>query len=293
MAVLALEISPYAANALKARAVGHVHSVFSTSANIELAGRLVHLGGDAAALSCLGLSVPAGATPALLCGLRAGDEATVRDGQLRLYSRAGVRCIELAAAKIVGCDVPHMDEGAARWALARLDAGELRAGSGLPDDPRTDAALAQLAAGGEGTFDTHDQTLVCAVDHLVGRGQGLTPSGDDVLLGFACALEALGQSGELAELLLSRSRDRTTDVSTAYFDAFACGYANPVYGELARSALARDEERFSAAVRQIERIGHTSGTDALLGLSLGFARTVQLKVVEHTSVSPARAARCA
>ena len=44
MALTAVQISPYALEGLRAPLMGHVHSVFNTSFNVELDGALVHVG---------------------------------------------------------------------------------------------------------------------------------------------------------------------------------------------------------------------------------------------------------
>lgn len=113
---------------------------------------------------------------------------------------------------------------------------------------------------------------------LLGRGPGLTPSGDDVLVGLLAGLSATGRLCaetvlRLAEVLDRHGRELTTEVSVAYLRCAARGeFARPV-GEVVR---ALDEHRDSVpAVSRLLGHGHTSGADLLWGLIVGLEPTEQ------------------
>ncbi len=266
--VSARSIAPYARFAQRDYRAGRVHSVFRTSFNVELGGRLVHVGGDDGLFSCTGLTVPAADMPGLLAGLRAGDMAVARDGQLRLYSIAGVAAIDLREAGVVPCSLPAcVDAEGALWGFARLCGVAQRHLCGLVWDAE---ACDHLPALVEASLD--GEAFARTVAFLIGRGVGLTPAGDDLLLGFATALRMSGAARELPERLARAARRRTTDVSVSYFDALAHGWVSPVYLDLAHAVAARDFAACERAVRAISGIGHTSGWDALAGVRLGFAR---------------------
>lgn len=119
---------------------------------------------------------------------------------------------------------------------------------------------------------------------LIGCGPGLTPSGDDFLVGFFAA-HYLGGSSLLAELrrqgwdreLAARAKRQTTVVSA---ELLACALQGKFSEHLiqacaAISGLCRDSRR-DAALQDgpLERLlawGSTSGTDTLTGLTLGIA----------------------
>lgn len=261
-------ISPYANALREVAATGHVHSVFRTSLNIDIAGRLVHVGGDGEPLSCLGMRVDGLAMPHLVACLRAGHVAVARGGALRLYSPNGVMELDLRAARVTSCSLaPCMERESALWGFARLSGLALARRVGLAFD---EGARAVVSAMTDASSSREDEDR--AIGYLVGRGRGLTPSGDDILLGYAAALRACGIESDIARRVVDAARRRTTDVSFAYLDAFSRGWSNPVYGQLARAIADRDDAAFERTVRIVGGIGHTSGWDGLLGFRWGLAR---------------------
>jgi len=121
--------------------------------------------------------------------------------------------------------------------------------------------------------------LTAAARALLGRGPGLTPAGDDVLAGVLATLRVLGPSrpdpvaafvGAMADTVSAAvvdvARERTTALSAqllAYADVGAV--ALPV-GDVLRAVAGRGE-LVAAAVR-LARVGHTSGSDLLIGIAL-------------------------
>ncbi|HUF38851.1 MAG TPA: DUF2877 domain-containing protein [Anaerolineales bacterium] len=106
---------------------------------------------------------------------------------------------------------------------------------------------------------------------LAGLGPGLTPSGDDVLVGLAHAFfvrfeaeAAAGFAGIIAE-----TAARTTTLSAAWLRAAAVGEAGNLCHLLVAAAAAGDETGLRDAVRRILATGHTSGADALAGFTTG------------------------
>lgn len=113
------------------------------------------------------------------------------------------------------------------------------------------------------TTDTTMQKL----SELVGLGQGLTPAGDDFLLGILAALDLFGAVSERAALCTALKLQKTNRISAAFLQAAATS----VYAEyllLLMQALASGaplEEIERCAVRVLQT-GHTSGSDMLSGL---------------------------
>ncbi len=109
--------------------------------------------------------------------------------------------------------------------------------------------------------------LAAALDSLLGLGQGLTPSGDDMTGGFLLALRLLGDTARhdmAAREALRRAPDRTNRISLAYLRAAAQGHASSVLHE-ALNALCRNAPELPDVLRGLDRMGHSSGWDALLG----------------------------
>jgi len=133
---------------------------------------------------------------------------------------------------------------------------------------------------------TTDPTLTGAVDSLVGgrvdeavtywvgRGPGLTPSGDDLLVGMLIALQFSGvidSSGlvRLREPVETAASRLTTDISAEYL-YYAC--RGMVTGMVCDLLVALDRSNTVAvldAVDRLSRYGHTSGMDCVLGVLMG------------------------
>ena len=249
-------------------ASGRVHSVFGTSLNIEANGFLLHVGSVASPLSCLGVALPEQTMSELLGVAHVGDLVAFRPSAFRVYARARVVRVELDQLRRVSTEVPVVGESWSREALeAAVDPEELAGGIGLAPSADLAAALealSQVALGGDAAG------LDRAVAFLMGRGLGLTPSGDDILAGFGTALRARGLAGRFdGQGVAAQAASRTTSVSAAYLRAMADGYANEDYVDLVRGLGTTDAGACRGAVAHILAVGHTSGHDSLLGFVAG------------------------
>ncbi len=112
---------------------------------------------------------------------------------------------------------------------------------------------------------------------LIGLGHGLTPSGDDVLVGYLaglwCALADDAGRQEFAArlgLTIVASSAQTNEISRAYLSHAALGQVSSKLAALAE-AICRGMESpalFERAMAAMQ-VGHTSGLDAVTGLLLG------------------------
>ena len=112
--------------------------------------------------------------------------------------------------------------------------------------------------------------------YLVGRGLGLTPSGDDVLCGFGCGLRFLYGVDPLAQRFFDDvaaavlGRGKTTAVSEAYLAAICEGYANADYLELCETLRSHEVAMLPTRLSRVLEVGHTSGADGLFGFAAAF-----------------------
>ncbi len=120
--------------------------------------------------------------------------------------------------------------------------------------------------------------LATAVSKLAGLGPGLTPSGDDVLGGFAAVMVLLSPALSIdgcervwvAELIAQVAGPRTTLISRVLLDYAAKGEVAEQVGDLLLT-LARPLNEHAAVWQAAERMlafGATSGADTLLGILL-------------------------
>jgi len=105
---------------------------------------------------------------------------------------------------------------------------------------------------------------------LVGQGQGLTPTGDDLLCGVLLALRAAASAESWADPLRAQIAGRwaaTTSLSAMLLRDAADGYAVPAVARLVDHLFGGATERASfGLVAQVLGIGHTSGADLLAGV---------------------------
>ena len=116
---------------------------------------------------------------------------------------------------------------------------------------------------------------------LLGRGEGSTPAGDDMLIGAAAvhfmmsAKSGSSVQAQRSKLWLSKLNSlsaafelRTTTASCTYLRAACRGrFASHLIGVL-RAALSGRDDFLSAACVRLSRHGRTSGSDALAGAAL-------------------------
>jgi len=111
---------------------------------------------------------------------------------------------------------------------------------------------------------------------LIGLGEGLTPAGDDCVLGALAALHRLapdrlaGHGGQ-CDRVADAARRRTTDIARDFLlEALDGRFAEPVLALLA-AASGDDAGR---AARRLASAGATSGADTLCGIRLAFRALV-------------------
>lgn len=114
-----------------------------------------------------------------------------------------------------------------------------------------------------------DISEVCkAARALAGLGPGLTPAGDDLLLGALYALWATRPpryAAAVGAAVADATAPRTTRLSAAWLRAAARGEAERAWVELVRALAREDRGAVIAAARAVLGLGHSSGSCALHG----------------------------
>lgn len=122
------------------------------------------------------------------------------------------------------------------------------------------------------------QQMGMAASRLIGLGPGLTPVGDDLLVGLLAGLHWQSASGssafplaEFCALLQSLLPERTTRLSAQWLQhATQNEFGAPWHG-LAAALTEAAQPRLHQALRRIAQIGATSGKAALLGFATALA----------------------
>lgn len=103
---------------------------------------------------------------------------------------------------------------------------------------------------------------------LAGLGQGLTPSGDDFILGALLAawiIHPRGTARVLAEEITNAAMPLTTSLSAAWLRSAGRGEAGILWHNFFNALLANDPADIQFHIAQLLSVGHTSGADAFAG----------------------------
>lgn len=123
-------------------------------------------------------------------------------------------------------------------------------------------------------FDSN--TSANAARKMIGLGPGVTPTGDDILIGYLAGLWSVaGQDDRrldfistFGEELLSRAKE-TNEISRTYlYHAVRSDFSSSLI-TLINAIGEGDEERLSRAAKNAMQVGHSSGMDSITGLLIG------------------------
>lgn len=137
-----------------------------------------------------------------------------------------------------------------------------------PDTPvfsRT-AQLARQAANELKQALVQNKDIAEAVTKLVGLGGGLTPAGDDYLVGTMAALW-LTKQVDIPPKIAEIAACKTTILSVAFLRAAAKGEFIQPWHDLVQALSAEDIIATIEATRRIAQFGASSGLDALAGFA--------------------------
>lgn len=163
----------------------------------------------------------------------------------------------------LGTVPPALLAGAVRWLTGRV---------ADPLDAAGRAAVADLVQSlGAGEPPT------AAIGQLLGRGPGLTPTGDDVLAGALVVLSALGSpaAGVLADAVTAAAPGATTTVSAALLGHAARGECIPQLADLIEAVGQGGPGTATGCLPRtagsLLAVGHCSGAGLLHGVLVGLA----------------------
>jgi hypothetical protein len=288
-----------------------VHSVFRSALNLRVSGfphlcTLVSSLEKAHPLAAALAAGEAGDTVFSDWGLAPGNRGSCFGSVLSFAGTAApaVR-FPAAPAPSVGERMPPADAGspAVRRRLAAAEAAleslQREAGAALRyaelsgrEEPRGAfgrrfaAAARALAAGlsaAEGEGGLSGEGADGLLRPLIGFGEGLTPTGDDFVVGFLGALHARAAAGcgSPARLSLggavlraaSAAPEATNAISAAFLASAAGGRFSAALVSFAASVAdpARPGSEIAASLRRLGSFGHSSGLDGASGFLFGFS----------------------
>ena len=214
-------------------------------------------------------------------GIRAGMPAVAGDSRIAIAD-AGIR-LDLAGAPMWSATLPvfadvvsaevlaqtlRLARGVARRGASGRGFAPLLVGRDAADDPFVRAARPHLAAIRR-ALDTGDAECLCeAAVSLIGLGVGLTPSGDDLLVGLMAGLFATANplAPVVAAAVESAADERTTTIGAASLRRAADGEFAERLHDVVRAIGTGAGPDLDATVRRAAACGSTSGIDTLVGL---------------------------
>jgi len=122
-----------------------------------------------------------------------------------------------------------------------------------------------------------ETTTVENLKKFIGLGIGLTPSGDDFLLGLISTLRCFGSATDLGEEIVEQLhaddiKNKTTKISYYMLKNAMNGQIN---GALFQYLT--EQKRDRQTLEKIIKIGSTSGTDMLVGICFGLRYLLKIK----------------
>ncbi|GAB6086686.1 DUF2877 domain-containing protein [Alkaliphilus crotonatoxidans] len=262
--------SNFLALLLNNHCAGKVHSKFRQGINVQLANTLIYIGCSKAPLSVFGLNVPEGKLKVLLDSVTIDDVVVNKGNRLIFYSVYGLINVDYHNAEEVDLKLPKIFLSTSEIKNTKLfqylEGIEWKETIGITLDEKTLSYLELLLNTDKADFDMNTRVI----KYFAGRGKGLTPSGDDILIGFTLALRLFDQFDIWDKALdLTVTVSRTTMISVAYTKALLRGYASQSLISLAKLINQGETDGIESTIYAIQSMGHTSGSDTLFGFLLG------------------------
>jgi len=300
-------IGPAAFEALKKDATGEVHSVFERTFNILIGRELVGIARSGISRSPINLITDIPSTESMpSLGVRkemqvrrvsdrvlVGEvlEISLEGAQLWQPKTRAERCLSpelikrnlelakrLAASEGgregLGQLLTHVDE---------IAAGKMPQTFGLNIVAK--AVLPRLIDLINATKSENVEGVKRAAQKLIGLGPGLSPSADDALSGLMAALWWVSHSlnkdidrvKKINETVVSCS-NKTTLLSQQLLKHAAKGETNERVGELLEAILAGADLNVESGIKEVLKIGETSGIDTVVGVLVGLGLFLSMYV---------------
>ncbi|SEK52431.1 Protein of unknown function [Carnobacterium iners] len=264
--------SSYLTDFLKEDYSGFVHSIFTHSLNIQLGKQLVHISDLLEPLSAFGLKIDNVKMNSLLKAVKINNFVNYQNNTLFFYNHLNkiISIISLETLIETELTLKPIDflsdqELQETVFFKELNKLPLKMKTGLPLSTKTSKHIDELS-----TYSLETLSDYSIWNHFVGRGIGLTPSGDDFLIGYLGVLTLFNQQKESVQALRPFIRtEQTTDISLAYLTCLLHGVVNENIKDLIVSVYSKDQKDIQSKLEWMLLFGHTSGTDTLYGMFIG------------------------
>jgi hypothetical protein len=279
---------------------GVIHSIFHHACNVSLeSDALLTLVSSEKGNLSQGIRLKTPTQFTFLNQLRMGQPVACRGGILRISGSdlsVDLRTASLWHIDLKGLRVDiHQRDTAQAWAVAWLELGKHRRGNGMSamiaamplpgQNPVISPGLKTLVEGAvqtvpaliDATRNFQVDGAITAIKPLIGLGPGLTPSGDDFIVGYLAGLWSTAGSDSFrlrfmssVGAWLSQAAAGTNAISCTYIKSAVNGNVSEPIATLAqRFGQAKSMDSVREATENALQVGNTSGADGVLGLLLG------------------------
>lgn len=260
--------SNFLSHVLSEDGFGYVHSIFTNSFNVLFKDQLIHFSEAGKELSSFGIGIPSNQWKKLLTSIKVEDRVKSRQNNWMIYARQITWKLELNKFNEIDCKIPKIDE-----INPKLIYNLKNNFQSLGIDEKTELVANErdqlfIEEFLDANWENHEffQQFVA---HFLGRGIGLTPSGDDMLMGMIMMSNSFSMPMEWSSFILTQlERTQTTKVSDAYYKALLSGYISTQFVSLLQIIKDKKMTDWNEAISRIADYGHTSGWDTLFGIFL-------------------------
>lgn len=262
------QISSYIYPVDKFGQIGRVHSIFAHSLNIQVGLRLINISCFDNYLSCFGINISEKNLKSVIQSVTENNIVKFLDNNIVFYTQDGIKRIDVKNFNIVELKIKPLNyfpEKGLKKTLEVLNNCKVDQRIGIPNNTLLKKFSDEMI-----TFKNFNAEQI--VTWLLGRGKGLTPSGDDILCGYIFVLLLVDKANTCLSSLVKQIRNNlklTTDVSKAYLICATQGYVNSKVYQLYKSFKNHNFKDIDSELNSILEIGHTSGKDLSYGIKLG------------------------
>jgi len=255
---------------LKNHRVGKVHSKFDKGLNLQFDDDLVFISSVENPLAAFGLNLEKAKLERILESVRIDDLVINKENRLIFYSVDGTMQVYYNNVEEINLNFPKIKCGICEIGNTKLyqylESIAFEKLIGIDLDEKTVQYIELLLKSDKSDLDLN----FISISFFAGRGKGLTPSGDDLLIGFTMALMMFGEFDIWKKSLASWvTKNTTTMISVAYLRALLKGYVSANFIRLLKLIDDREIDNIEKTVKDVMSFGHTSGCDTLFGFLLG------------------------
>lgn len=246
--------------------LGKIHSIFKHSFNIEVDKDLINIGGFDNYLSCYGINIPKREIVQIISKIKLANLVRVNSNSIAIYTQNGVQNIDLYNAYKVDLKINVLDNLYTDLLIKILKILEMQ----CIDEKIGISLNSKMKDISRKLSEKNDFDINTTVKWLLGRGKGLTPSGDDILCGYLFILLLINDKKRLHTIVeqINMNINLTTNISQAYLQCISNGYVNSRVYKLFCSLKEHIYKDMECDINEILKIGHTSGTDLMYGMKL-------------------------